>query len=164
MISKSFAITFLIGLMVIGLAIWAVFYKQAGAHIEPEGTILNVRTVKLDDTASAAVIELRLSNDSDYELVTRTIEVSAVTAKGDVQGNVVAEMDVKELFKNFPVLGEQFNPILKARDKVRPHSSIDREVCAQFTIPVQELDQRRDLVVRVQDISGPTAEMHAKRH
>jgi hypothetical protein len=162
--TKPFALTFLIGLLVIGGAIWAVFYKQAGAHIEPKGSILKVRTLKLDDNASAAIVEIRTTNDSDYPLVARTIEMSAVTGNGEVQGNVVAESDVKSLFEHFPVLGEQYNPVLKARDKVPPHSSIDREVCAQFTIAVADLDQRKDLIVRVQDITGPTAEMHEKRH
>jgi hypothetical protein len=161
--TKPFALTFLIGLLVIGAAIWAVFYKQSGAHIEPKGSILKVRTLNLDDNASAAIVEIRMTNDSDYQLVTRTIELSAVTSKGEVEGNVVAESDVKSLFQHFPVLGEQFNPVLKARDKVPPHTSIDREVCAQFRIGVADLDQRKDLIVRVQDITGPTAEMHEKR-
>ena len=160
--SKGFAITFLIGLLVIGAVVWVVFYKQQGAHIDPKGSILKVRTLKLADNSSAAVVEVRLTNDSDYPLVARTIEESAVTAKGDVPGNVIAELDVKELFKYYPVLGEQYNPVLKAREKVPPHGSIDREVCAQFAIPVNELDDRKDLVVRVEDITGPTAEMHEK--
>jgi hypothetical protein len=160
--SKTFAITFLIGLLVIGVGIWAVFLKQEGAHIEPKGAILKVRTIKLDDTNSAAVIDVRVTNDSDYSLVTRTIETSTATAKGDVQGNVVAEIDVKNLYKNYPVLGEQFNPVLKARDKVAPHTTIDREICAVFGVSVEDLDQRKDLAVRVQDITGPTLEMHEK--
>jgi hypothetical protein len=160
--SKGFAITFLIGLLVIGAAVWTVFYKQQGAHIDPKGSILKVRTLKLADNSSAAVIEVRLTNDSDYPLIARTIEASAVTGKGDVPSNIVAEMDVKELFKYYPALGEQYNPVLKAREKVPPHGSIDREVCAQFTIPVEELDQRKDLIVRVEDVTGPVAEMHEK--
>ena len=151
----------MIGLLVIGVAIWAVLYKQQGAHIDPKGSILKVRTLKLDANSSAAVAEVRLTNDSDYPLVARTIEMSAVT-KTDVPGNIVAELDVKQLFKYYPVLGEQYNPVLKAREKVPPHGSIDREVCAQFQIPVEELDQRKDLIVRVEDITGPTAEMHEK--
>ena len=161
--TKTFALTLMIGLLVVGAGIWAVFYKQAGAHIEPKGSILKVRTLKLDDNNSAAVVDIRLSNDADYDIVVRTIDTSAITGKGEVQGNGVAAVDVKDLFKNFPVLGEQYNPVLKARDKVPPHASIDREVCAQFAIPVQELDQRKDLVVRVQDITGPTAELHEKK-
>jgi hypothetical protein len=161
--SKTFALTFLIGLVVIGAAIWAVFIKQEGAHIEPTGSILKVRTLKLDENNSAAVIEVRLSNDSDYELVTRTVESSVATPKAEVPGNVVAEMDVKDLYKNYPVLGEQFNPILKARDKVPPHSSIDREVCAQYAVPIEDLDHRKEVIVRIQDITGPTLELHEKR-
>jgi hypothetical protein len=161
--SKPFAITFLIGLLVIGGAIWVVFLKQEGAHIEPKGSILKIRTIKLDDKDSAAVVEVRLGNDADYALVARTIEASAVTSQGEVQGNAVAEVDVKDLYKNYPVLGEQFNPVLKGRDKVPPHSSIDREICMQFTVPVEDLDQRKDFIVRIQDITGPTLEMHEKR-
>jgi hypothetical protein len=161
--TKPFALTLMIGLLVVGLGIWAVFYKQAGAHIEPKGSILKVRTLKLDDKDSAAVIEVRVSNDSDYSLVARTIETTAVTGSGEVQGNAVAETDVKDLFKNFPILGEQYNPVLKVRDKVGPHASIDREVCAQFTIPVEELDKRKDMIVRFEDITGAIAEMHEKR-
>jgi hypothetical protein len=160
--SKGFAVTFLIGLLVIGAAVWAVFYKQEGAHIDPKGSILKVRTLKLDDNSSAAVAEVRLTNDADYPLIVRSIEASAVTRKSDVPGNIVAEVDVKDLFKNFPLLGEQYNPVMKAREKVPPHSSIDREVCAQFAIPVDELDSRNDLIVRVEEITGPTAEMHEK--
>jgi hypothetical protein len=146
----------------VGAGIWAIFLRQSGAHLDPKGSILKVRTVKLDDTNSAAVIELRLTNDADYPLVARTIEASAVAKSGEAPGNVVAEVDVKDLYKNFPALGEQFNPVMKARDKVPPRSTIDREVCATFGIPVEELDQRKDLVVRIQDISGPTLEMHGK--
>ena len=43
--SKPFVITFLIGLLVIGAGIWVVFLKQEGAHIEPKGSILKVRTL-----------------------------------------------------------------------------------------------------------------------
>jgi hypothetical protein len=161
--TKPFALTLVIGLLVVGLGIWAVFYKQAGAHIEPKGSILKVRTIKLDEKTSAAVIELRIGDDSDYPLVARTIETTAVTGNGEVQGNMVAEMDVKELYKNYPALGEQFNPVLKVRDKVAPHSSIDRELCAQFMIPVEELDQRKDLIVRFEDITGATADLHEKK-
>jgi hypothetical protein len=162
--SKTFALTFGIGLLVIGGLIWAVFIKQAGAHIEPKGSVLKVRTLKLDDEHSALVAEIRLENSSDYALTARTVETTAVTANGETPGDMGAEVDVQNLFKNFPILGEQFNPVLKVRDKVPPRSTIDREVCATFSMPVEQLDHRKDLIVRVQDVSGPTAELHEKRH
>jgi hypothetical protein len=160
--SKVFALTFLAGLLFIGAGIWAVLYKQQGAHLDPKGSILKVRTLKLDDNASAAIVDVRVTNDADYQLVARNIEASVVTDKGDLPGNVVAEVDVKDLFKNYPILGEQYNPVLKAREKVPPHASIDREVCAQFPISVDELDKRKDLIVRFEDITGATADVHEK--
>ena len=71
-------------------------------------------------------------------------------------------MDVKGLYTNNPVLGEQFNPVMKVRDKVPPHSSIDREICAMYNMSVEELDKRKDMIVRIQDITGPTLELHEK--
>jgi hypothetical protein len=161
--SKGFAVTFLIGLLVIGAGIWAVFYKQQGAHLDPKGSILKVRTLKLDDTSSAAVIEVRVINEADYSLVARSIEVKIVTPKTEMAGNVIAESDVKQMFKYYPALGEQFNPVLKARDKVPPRGSIDREVCAQFQLPIEELDRRKDIIVRFEDITGVTAELHERK-
>ena len=161
--SKNFMLMFGVGLVLVGAAIWALFIKQAGAHIDPKGSVVKVRTLKLDDEHSVAVADIRISNDADYDVVARNIEVSAIGPKGPTQGNVAAEMDVKNLFKNYPILGEQFNPILKARDKVPPRSTIDREVCATFDIPVEQLDKRTDFIVRMEDITGPVAEMHEKR-
>ena len=160
--SKTFALTFLIGLLVIGGAIWVVFLKQEGKHIEPKGSILKVRTLKLDDEHSVAVAEVRIINDSDVGLVTRNIEASVIAKNGEAQGNIVAEMDVKRLFQNYPVLGEQFNPVLKGRDKIPPRSTIDREICAMYNMSVEELDKRKDMIVRIQDITGPTLELHEK--
>ena len=161
--SKTFVMTFAIGLFVVGAVVWALFIKQAGAHIDPKGSVVKVRTLKLDDEHSAAIADIRVSNNADYDVVARNIEVEAIAPKGPAQGNVVAERDVKRLFESYPVLGEQFNPIMKARDKVPPRSSVDREVCATFNIPVEELDRRKDFIVRMEDITGPIAEMHEKR-
>jgi hypothetical protein len=115
----------------------------------------------LDDNSSAVVADIRVINDADYPLVVRTVEISLQTRTGFQDGNVIAAVDVKDLFKNFPILGEAYNPVLVAREKVPPHGAIDREVSAQFNLPVQELDNRKDLIVKVEDITGPTAELHS---
>src|SRR5436305_354202 len=127
--SKSFLLTFAIGLVVVGAAVWALFIKQSGAHIDPKGSVIKVRTLKLDDEHSAAIAEIRITNNADYDVVTRNVEASVIGPKGTTEGNIVAEMDVKSLYKNYPVLGEQYNAVLKARDKVPPRSTVDREVC-----------------------------------
>jgi hypothetical protein len=161
--SKGLAITFLVGLVVVALAVWGLVFKQRGAHIDPKGSILKVRTIALDEKTSAAVIDVRVSNDADYPVVARTIEVKAVTANGAVPGNVIAAGDLKDMFKYYKALGEQYNDVLKQRDQVPPHGSIDREVAAQFPIAVSDLDARKEIVVSMEDIRGPVAEMHETR-
>jgi hypothetical protein len=160
--SKPFLLTFLAALVVIGGGIGLVFLNSK-AHVDPKGAILKVRTIKLDDKNSAAVVEIRLINDADYALVARNIETLATGGSGEIQGNIVAEMDVKTMYRYHTELGEQYNPVLKLRDQVPPKSSVDREVCAMYSIPVEELDRRKDMIVRVQDVTGPILEMHEKR-
>ena len=102
---RDLRLRLLIGLLVVGVFIGSVLYKQKGAHLDPKGSILKVRTLKLDENSSAAILEVRLTNDADYELVVRTVEMAVVTGKGETQGNVVAEMDVKSLFQELPDFG-----------------------------------------------------------
>jgi hypothetical protein len=161
--SKTFLISFVIGIVVIGAGIGAVFYKQRGNHIEPNGSILKVRTAKLDDANSVAIAEVRLSNNANFAMVARDISVSIVTGNGEAAGHVIVGVDAKTIFKNYPELGEQFNPVFDMRGEVPPHSSTDREILASFTIPVTDLDQRKDLIVRIEDVTGPVTELHERR-
>ncbi len=148
------------GLVVIAIAVVWIFYMQRGAHIEPAGKILKVRTLALDENSSIAVVDFRVVNSSDYTVIVREVAVSLDQPNGtDSDGTVVSEMDARRLFQYYPVLGQKYNDSLIIRDRIKPHETLDRMIAARFEIPVAQLDKRKRLKLRVVDVDGPSGEL-----
>ncbi len=161
--SKGFLITFGIGIVVVVAIVAYVLQSSKGAHLVPSGSILKVRTQKLDDADSALVVDLRLTNNADFPMTVRRIDLDLEKKDGSADpGSVIAAADVVNLFQYYPLLGERFNEVLKPRDHVPPHQSIDRMVAWQFNIPEADLQARKKLTIRIEDASGPVAELTAR--
>jgi hypothetical protein len=160
---KRFQITFGIGLVVILIAVAVILYIQRGAHIELKGSILKVRTLPLDENSSVAVIDFRFVNSADYPFVVRNVDVTAAGPKGQTyDSEPVPEVDAKRLFEYYPVLGQKFNDTLLPRDKIAAHRSEDRMIAARFEMPVAQLDARKNLTIRIEDVDGPVSELTEK--
>ncbi len=152
-----------IGLGLIAIAVAVIFYIQRGAHIELRGQILKVRTQALDENSSVAVVDFRFTNPSDYSFVVRSVTVSVTEKAGkDVDGAEVSEVDAKRVFEYYPLLGQKYNDSLLMRDKIAAHQSQDRMIAARFEIPVQQLDARKQLSIRIEDVDGPVSEILEK--
>ena len=148
------------GLVVVAIAVVWIFYMQRGAHIEPAGKILKVRTLALDEGSSIAVVDFRVVNSSDYTVVVREVTVTLEQPNGAAQdGTVVSEVDARRLFQYYPVLGQKYNDSLIIRDRIKPHETLDRMIAARFEIPVAQLDARKRLKLRVVDVDGPSGEL-----
>ena len=133
---------------------------QRGAHIEPTGKILKVRTLALDEGSSIAIVDFRVVNSSDYTVVVREVAVTVDESNGtSADGTVVSEMDARRLFQYYPVLGPKYNDSLIIRDRIKPHESLDRMIAARFEMPVARLDARKKLRLRVVDVDGPSGEL-----
>jgi hypothetical protein len=159
-LSKAFGIAFGAAVIVIGVAIWLGFAKTAGNHLVPTGSIGKVRTVKADDMLTYMVVDFQLKNDSDVDMTVRSIQSEVDTADGQgITGGSVASRDVKAAFDSYPALGEQYNAVLKERDTIPAHQSVDRMVGLRFDAPVEKVDGRKRLVLRIEDITGPVVEM-----
>jgi hypothetical protein len=157
-------VTLGVGLLVVALGIAGVFWMQRGAHVELKGSILKVRTLSLEEKSTVAVIDFRFVNPSDYPFVVRKVEVFLVDGKGErIQGETVSELDAKRLFQYYPTLGQKFNDTLVLRNKVPARQSWDRMIAARFSLPEAELHARKSLVVRVEDVDGPTSEIVEQR-
>jgi hypothetical protein len=162
-LSRQFVMTFGIGLVVIVIAVAGILYMQRGAHVELKGAILKVRTMGQEDNSSLAVVDFRFVNPSDYPFVVRTVDVSVTGADGQTSGGTpVSEVDAKRIFEYYPVLGQKFNPTLLARDKIPGRQSQDRMIVARFEMPVKQLDGRKNLKVRIEDVDGPVSELTEK--
>jgi len=158
--NKAFVITFAAAIVVIAGLIWFGFAKTEGNHLAPTGSIGKVRTVKADDAVTFMVIDFRVQNDSDRDMIVHSVETSIDTADGNtLPGGGVASADIKSAFRNYPLLGDQYNPILKERDTIPAHQAVSRMVGVRFDAPIEKVDSRKRLVLRVEDITGPVAEL-----
>ncbi|HTQ56615.1 MAG TPA: hypothetical protein VMI94_19245 [Bryobacteraceae bacterium] len=162
-LSQRFLLTFGIGLVAIAAAVAGILYMQRGAHVELKGSILKVRTMGQEDNSSLAVVDFRFVNPSDYPFVVRTVDVSVTGADGqNHEGTPVSEVDAKRIFEYYPVLGQKFNPSLLTRDRIPGRQSLDRMIVARFEMPVAQLDARKNLKVRIEDVDGPVSELVEK--
>jgi len=149
-----------VGLVVVAIGVAWMFYMQRGAHIEPAGKILKVRTLALDENSSVAIVDFRVNNSSDYAIVVREVTVTLVQPNGaEVEGTTVSEGDARRLFQYYPILGQKFNDSLIIRDRIKPHETLDRMIASRFEMPVAQLDARKRLKVRVVDVDGPSGEL-----
>lgn len=149
-----------IGLVVVAIAIAWVFYVQRGAHVELTGSIQKIRTLPLDENSSAAFLDFRIVNPSDYPFVVRKVEATLVDQSGAaLEGLPVSEVDARRLFEYFPALGQKYNDSLIIKTKIAPHQSMDRMLAVRFDIPEKQLQARKQLRIRIEELDGPVSEL-----
>ena len=157
---KQFLPYLVIGLLLVAVAIGLVLYGNRGSRLELEGAVLKVRTQAMDEASSVAVIDFRFVNSSNYLFVVRTVDVSVEDSQGNtVEARTVSERDARQLFRYYPLLGQKFNDSLVIQARIRPHQSLDRMVTARFEIPEQQLQARRKLRIRIEDVDGAVSEL-----
>jgi len=158
--SKPFIITFSAAVVVIAVLIWVGFANTAGNHLAPAGSIGKVRTVKATDDVTFMVIDFKVKNDSDRDMIVRSVETAIDTADGGtVMGTGVAGADIKSAFRNYPILGDRYNPVLKERDTIPAHQQVDRMVGIRFDTPYEKVESRKRVVLRLEDVTGPVVEL-----
>lgn len=158
--SKPFLVAFGVAVIAIAGVIWWAFAGTAGNHLVPTGKIGKVRTLGVGDDLTYMVIDFNVRNDSDRDMVVRTVDSVIDTADGGtLMGTPVAVADVKSAFESYPALGEQYNPVLKERDVVSPHQSLDRMVGFRVDAPVAKVEGRKRVTLHVEDVTGPVLEL-----
>jgi hypothetical protein len=156
---SNFAVAFAIGLACIAIAVGGIFYMQRGDKIDLPGKILKVRTAELDAESSVAVIDFRVSNPSDilFEVRTVTVELQGDDGKS-YEGQISSDTDAAALMQAIPTLGEKYNKTLMMKERIGAHGSQDRMVAARFTTPLEKLDARKRLIVRIEEVDGKSFE------
>lgn len=136
------------------------FSRTAGNHLVPTGSIGKVRTIQASDDLTYMVVDFKVKNDSDRDMIVRGVESVIDTADGGkLAGSPVAAADVAAAFRSYPLLGEQYNPVLKERDTIPAHRSLDRMVGMRIDAPFDEVEHRKRVTLRVEDITGPVLEL-----
>ena len=161
--SRTFLVTFGVGIVVVAIAVATIFYSHRGAHLELPGKILKIRIAPLDDKSSAVVIDFRVTNPSDIPFMVRSVAVILEDQSGNqTEGLTSSEADAKRMMEGIPLLGQQYNPCLIVRDKVAPHSSLDRMVASRFEVSEAGLQTRKRFLVRIEEVDGAIVEYPEK--
>jgi hypothetical protein len=157
--SKQFMIFFGVGVVAVVIAVVGILSYTKGAHLVLQGQILKIRTGALSDSDSVAVLDFRLTNPSDVPFVVRQVEVSLEQPNGNmVEGNNVVREDLKQLFQYNRFLGERYNDGLAIKDKIAPHSTVDRMLAGRFDVNDHDLEAAKAIHLSIQDMDGPLFE------
>jgi len=143
------------GLVLLVLVAYVVLDVNKDSHVVLEGSIQQVRTLALEDSAAFLAVDFRVTNPSGYPFVVRELKLIV----DGVEGQVVADSDAKRLFDYYKAIGPKFNESLKARDKVTAKQTVDRMVSARFELPEAKLKERKSLVVRIEEVDGMVSEL-----
>jgi len=154
-----------VGVVTIAIAVMVILTANKGSHLQLQGKILKVRTGKLDEGNSIAVMDFRVENPSDLPFTVGNVEVTLERADGKMMDGVtISKSDLKLLFRYNRFLGEQYNDGLGLKDTIAPHSSVDRMVAGHFEVSGQDLENAKSVHLVVQDLNGPVWETSASVH
>jgi hypothetical protein len=157
--SKRFLILFGVGIVAVGLGVFAIVSSTKGAHLELKGKIIKIRTGALSDDDSIAVLDFRVENISDVPFVVREVDVLLEKPNGTTaEGANVSRSDLKQLFQYNRFLGDQYNDSLSIKDTIAPHQTVDRMVAARFDVKNRDLEAAKAIHLSIQDMDGPLFE------
>ena len=155
MLNKNILIASGIGVVCIAIAVGIILFIQRGAHLDLPGSILKVRTTTIEEGSTIAMIDFRVSNTSDYPAVVRTVRVYAEAKNGGrLEGTVISDIDSQRVFDGIPLLGKKYNASLVLQDKIPGHATWDRMIGARFDIPEDQFQQRKRVIVSIEEIDG----------
>ena len=140
-------------------------FMQWGKHLELDTKVMKVRAGAPADDTTIALLDVRLENLSERTWVVNEVQFTVNTADGrQVEGIAVAQMDLKRLFESLPSLGQEFNPLLKSRDKLNPKSRTDRMFVFQLIgLKQADFDARKSATLRITELDGAIASIPIPR-
>ncbi len=155
--NKTFLLAF--GAVLVLAALLIALWRPSGAE-EAGGKIGKVRAQKVDDNETIMILDFSLRNVSSRTKTVANTTANLHAADGSVvEGHVIGAADLANVFHNYPLLGDQFNPALKAMEDFKPGQSADRTVGVRFDAPDEIIAKRRDLALHVEFINGPIVEL-----
>ena len=161
--SKTFWIFLGCGLVVIAILISVMFMTTKSNHVDLTGEILKVRDYPLDESSTLVVTDFRVTNPSDIPFVVGGVTVTLDTLdKRTIQGTLISKPELDKIFKYLKLLGPKYNDALSLQDRVAPHQTVDRTAGAKFELPESQVEGRRTVHIRVDEVDGNVAQIAEK--
>lgn len=157
--SRNLAIFVGVGVLMVAIALSVILYSNKGSHLELKGEIIKIRTGVIDEHNTAAVLDIRLENDSDVPFMVRDVKITAEQPNGEkAEGMIISKSDFKQLLEYNKFLGKQFNEGLSMKDKIAPHQTADRMIAVRFELGQGEMEKVKQIRLWLQDMDGPEFE------
>ncbi len=155
-------VPFVVGLAVVGGALFGVLYMNRGSHVELKGSILKVRTLA-DGDGAIVFADFRVTNTAAIPFVVSSVKMSMETPEGEVAEAVIfSKSDVGNVTRYLKLLGPQYNDVLSIQDQLPPVQTVDRMAAGRFAFPPKFLQQRKTLRLRIEELGGVTSEIVEK--
>ncbi len=163
MMTRNLMIGLGVGLVVVAIVVMGTLVTTKGGHLTLTGKVLKVRTLGTDERNSIIVADFRATNQAQTPFMSREAKLILTKADGtEVEGDTIAQSDMDRVFDYYKILGPKFNPVLVQRDRIKGSETIDRMVAASFPVPEAEVQQRKNLTVRLFDVDGPEFDIKEK--
>jgi hypothetical protein len=153
-----------VGLVVVTLAVWAIWAGTKSNHLDVAGKILKVRSIPLESGTSLVVVDFRITNPSGVPLVVREVSMSMERYKEDpLAGREVSKTDVDTMFQVQPLIGPKYNDVLAPPDTIPPGKTLDRMAEASFEAAQDTVEFRKAVILHIEDIDGAGFDIEEKK-
>lgn len=159
---EQFVAAFTIGLIVVAVAVGGILFMQRGAHMDLTG-FMKVRIHPTDDNTALAIVDLHITNPSDYDFQVSNVTVTLVTQTGEFATGIVSRVDAERLFAAVPEAGPYY-PTLYTKALIKAKSTGNYTLLAQYSAPERILAARKRFVVQIQETNGKVAEFAEQVH
>lgn len=151
----DFAKYLAIALLIVAVLLALVLWSNRGSQLRLESKILKTRVIPADENSSIAVLEVRIKNPSNVTFIVRDVHSKVILADGtELDGDLVAQVDLDRVLDSLKIYGPRYNPVLKAKDNFAGSWQGDRTVVATFPRSAAEIERRREFVIDVDDVDG----------
>jgi hypothetical protein len=155
-------VPFVVGLAVVGVAIFGVLYMNRGSHLQLTGSILKVRTIA-DGDGTIVFADFRVTNAAAYPYVVSSVKMTMETPDDEVATAVIfSKSDVNNVTKYLKVLGPKYNDVLTIQDKIPAVETVDRMAAGRFAFPPKFFQQRKTLRLTIEEVGGAVSEIIEK--
>ena len=139
-----------------------IYLAGASRRATLDGEITRVRTLGVERNASVAIVDFRATNESDVLFMAGDREVAVIDEQGArYDGAISSSFDLKQLFRYFPALGAMSHEPYVEGIKLRPGQSVAGMLAARFALSKEDLDHRREIILRIHDADGSLTELRS---
>ena len=153
-------VVFAVAAAIVVCGIAGFLFLNRGSHIELKGSVLKVRTHPMEGDNTLVVVDFRFSNTSDYPFVVKEVTATLEGKDGSkTTGTILAEMDATRFMDYYKELGPKYNESLRMKSKIPGGQTADRMIAATFNLPAPKVEDRKRIVLKIDDVDGPVSEV-----